>query len=92
MAYSADGLSLVAGAKAGNSPQIWAYQTADSAATVDTTGYFNSAASLLKVGDMMYVYSGVGGSPAYGLMIVLSNTGTVVDMSDATALGGTDTD
>jgi hypothetical protein len=92
MAYSADGLNLVSGSKAGNAPQVWAYQTADTAATVDTTGYFNTAASLLKVGDMMYVYSGVGGTPAYGIMIVLSNTGTVVDMSDATTLGGTDTD
>jgi hypothetical protein len=90
MAYSSTGLNLVAGSKAGNAPQIWAYQSADAIATVNTSGYFNSAASLLKVGDLMYVYDTA--TPTASLVVVLSNTGTVVDVSDGTTISVADAD
>jgi hypothetical protein len=90
MAYSSTGLNLVAGSKAGNAPQIWAYQSADAIATVNTSGYFDSAASLLKVGDLMYVYDTA--TPTASLVVVLSNTGTVVDVSDGTTISVADAD
>lgn len=92
MAYSATGLMLVAGSKAGNAPQMWTYQSADAIGDIDGAGYFNSAASILKVGDLIYVYSGVGGSPAYGFVVVNSNDGSTVDVSSVTAVGATDSD
>jgi len=70
----------------------WNYTTSDSAATVDTEGYFNAASSILKVGDRIHANVGVGGTPAYGTFVVLSNSGGVVDVADLNALGGTDTD
>jgi hypothetical protein len=91
MAFSATGLTLVAGSKAGNAPQVWAYTCDDSATTVDTEGYFNSVASLLKVGDLIYrVTTSAGAVSTAGWHVVLSNTGTVVDVSDTTALTVTD--
>jgi hypothetical protein len=90
MAYSSTGLNLVAGSKAGNAPQIWAYQSADAIATVNTSGYFDSVASLLKVGDLMYVYDTA--TPTASLVIVLSNTGSVVDVSDGTTISVADAD
>ena len=90
MAYSSTGLNLVAGSKAGNAPQIWSYQSADALATVNTTGYFNSAASLMKVGDLIYVYDTA--TPTASLVVVLSNTGTVVDVSDGTTISVADAD
>lgn len=90
MAYSSTGLNLVAGSKAGNAPQIWSYQSADALATVNTTGYFNSAASLMKVGDLIYVYDTA--TPTASLVVVLSNTGTVVDVSDGTSISVADAD
>ena len=52
MAYSSTGLNAAGGqSKAGNAPQLWTYSSADAIATVNTAGYFNSAASLLKVGN-----------------------------------------
>lgn len=89
MAYTSTDLALIA-----QSPRrrLWDYWTADAAATVDTTGYFNGAATQLRVGDVIFVTSGVGGTPAHGIFVVLSNTGTVVDVGDAVALGGSDTD
>jgi hypothetical protein len=92
MAYSATGLMLVAGSKAGNAPQVWTYQSADAITDIDGAGYFNSAASILKVGDLMYVYSGVGGSVAFGFVVVNANDGTTVDVSSVTAIGATDSD
>lgn len=89
MAFSFTDLAQVA-TGAGNS--IWIYRTADTAATVDSADYFLGAIGVLNVGDLIYVLSGIGGTPAYGLMVVLSNDGSAVDVSDATALGGTDTD
>jgi len=91
MAYSVTGLQPIGGqAKAGNAPQMWSYTSADAIATVNTSGYFNSAADLLKVGDLIYVYD--SNTPTASLVVVLSNTGTVVDVSDGTALSVADAD
>jgi hypothetical protein len=92
MAYNKDGLNLVSGSKAGNSPQVWTYQSADAIGDIDGSGYFNSAASILNVGDLMYVYSGVGGSVAFGFVVVNANSGTVVDVTNVTAIGTIDSD
>lgn len=90
MAFSSTGLALVAGSKAGNAPQIWSYQSADTIATVNTSGYFNDVASLMKVGDLVYVYDTA--TPTANLVVVLSNTGTVVDVSDGTSITVADAD
>jgi len=91
MAYSETGLQPIGGqAKAGTSPQMWAYTSTDAIATVNTSGYFNSAADLLKVGDLMYIHD--SNTPTASLVIVLSNTGTVVDVSDGTTIAVTDSD
>jgi len=83
---------LVAGSKAGNAPQMWTYQSADAIGDIDGAGYFNDASSILKVGDLIYVYSSVGGSAAYGFVVVNSNSSGVVDVSSVTAIGATDSD
>ncbi len=91
MAYSVDGLQPIGGqSKAGNAPQMWSYTSADAIATVNTSGYFNDAADLLKVGDLMYVRDSA--TPTASLVIVLSNTGTVVDVSDGTTISVADAD
>jgi hypothetical protein len=90
MAFSSTGLALVAGSKAGNAPQIWSYQSADAIADVNTEGYFNSVASLMKVGDLIYVYDTA--TPTANLVVVLSNTGTVVDVSNGQSIAVTDSD
>lgn len=92
MAYSVNGLMLVAGSKAGNAPQVWTYQSADAIGDIDGAGYFNSAASILKVGDLIYVYSGVGGSVAFGFVVVNANDGSTVDVTSVTAIGAVDSD
>ncbi len=76
-----------------NGPRRWQYTTADTTATVDTAGYFNNAADLLTVGDVVEAITSSGGTPSYDSYFVNSNTGGVVDVSDTAALdGASDTD
>ena len=91
MAYSSTGLNAAGGqSKAGNAPQLWTYSSADAIATVNTSGYFNSAASLLKVGDLIYVFDTV--NVLGHLVYVNANSGTVVDVTDGLAVTSTDSD
>jgi len=91
MAYSSTGLNAAGGqSKAGNAPQIWTYTSADSIATVNTTAYFNDASSLLKVGDIIFVYDSA--TPTMSIVFVLSNASGVVDVSDGLTVTATDTD
>lgn len=67
----------------------WQYKfTADTKATIDTTGYFNDVANMLKVNDLMFVIA----SDGWGFFVVNANDGTTVDITDGTAVGATDID
>jgi hypothetical protein len=87
MAYSASGLHKIGGASGVN---LWIYQTADAIATVNTAGYFNNSANMLNVRDLIIVQD--TNTPTTSFVSVLSNTGTVVDVSDGTAVAETDGD
>lgn len=93
MAYSATGLnSAGAQSKAGNAPQMWTYSTTDAIGDVNTAGYFNSAASLFKVGDIIFCHTSTGGTPAMSIVWVNANSGTVVDVTDGLTVTATDSD
>ena len=87
MAYSSSGLHRIGGASGVN---LWIYQTADAIATVNSAGYFNDSASMLNVRDLIIVMD--TNVPTTNFCTVLSNTGSVVDVSDGTAVAETDGD
>ncbi len=82
MAYDPRNLSALTYA---NGFTLWHYKTPDPASAVDDTGYFNTAAGMLRVGD--FIFGNFGGTPGHGVMVVLSNAGGVVDVADITAFG-----
>jgi hypothetical protein len=93
MAYTKDNLQPIGGqSKAGNAPQMWSYTApaADAIAAINTSGYFNDASSVLKVGDLIHVWD--SSVPTSTLVTVLSNASGVVDVSDGTALSVADAD
>ena len=101
MALNLENLSLVGGgSKAGNAPQMWSYKSTDTPAVIDSAGYFDNGATtntgmrdLMKVGDLMFIHGTSGGTAVYGLHIVTQVTAAgIIDVTDATALGGSDTD
>jgi len=87
MAYAASGLARIGGDSNGS---LWMYTTTDAIATVNTEGYFNSAANMLAVRDLVIVCD--TNVPTTNFVNVLSNTGSVVDVSDGTAVAETDGD
>jgi hypothetical protein len=89
MAYDASNLSALTYA---NGFTLWHYKTADTAPVVDSTGYFNEAASMLRVGDFIFANADIEATMQSGLFIVNSNSGGVVDVTDITAFVTTDTD
>ncbi len=87
MAYAASGLARIGGDSNGS---LWMYTTTDAIATVNTAGYFNSAANMLAIRDLIIVCD--TNVPTTNFVNVLSNTGSVVDVSDGTAVVETDGD
>jgi hypothetical protein len=92
MAFSATGFNTHGASKSGNAPSMHTYSTADAIADVNTAGYFNTVASILKVGDVIFCYTSSGGTPAMSIVWVNSNTGTVVDVTNGTTVDATDSD
>ncbi len=91
MAFNKDGFATIAASKAGNAPSIYSYKTADTQATVNTVSYFDSIASLLKVGDIIFVYDSTTPSLVLTYVNAVSSAG-VVDIADGTTVSATDTD
>ncbi len=89
MAYLSKNLSVLAYA---NGFTLWHYTTADTAATVDSSGYFNAAADMLRVGDIIVANVDTGGTMLGGMFLVSANASGVVDVNDMTQIGATDTD
>jgi len=85
MAYSASNLSQLAH---GGGFKLWVYSSADAIATVNAAGYFNDADNMLSVRDLMIVVD--TNTPTTHFCTVLSNTGSVVEVSDGTAVAETD--
>jgi hypothetical protein len=93
MAFSTTGFNAAgAQSKAGAAPQMWTYTTTDAIADVNTAGYFNSMASLLKVGDIIFCHTSTGGTAAMTIVWVNANSGTVVDVVDGLTVTATDSD
>lgn len=85
MAFSRDGWAPIGGqSKKGDAPGVWSYKSADGVATVNNSGYFNDVSSELSVGDMLMVFDSA--TPAMSLMVVVSNSGGVVDASNGTSV------
>jgi hypothetical protein len=91
MAFAMTGLTAIGQSKRGNAPGLFLYKTADTQATVNTVGYFNSIASLLTVGDVIFVYDTTTPSLVITYVNAVSAAG-VVDIADGTTISATDTD
>lgn len=89
MAFQSKNLSVIGYA---NGFTLWHYATADAAATVDTSGYFNAAANMLRVGDFVFANASTGGTPENGVLAVLANAGGTVDASNLTPFGASNID
>ena len=94
MAFSASAMVLMA---QGNNHKLYHYLTADAAATLDTSGYFNAFAEQLDIGDVIKAITvddvdnptEVTGASEH---VVVSNAAGVVDVSNTLLGAFSDTD
>ena len=95
MAYSTSSPPELVSSGIAGTGQIWNYETTDAAAVVDTDGYFTNGQLLgMKVGDLVIVRD-TDASPTtttIHTVLSLSSSDDSVDLSDAAATAGTDTD
>lgn len=89
MAYASKDLSVLAYA---NGFTLWHFTTADVGTDVDTSGYFNDASDMLRVGDIIVANTDTSGTPSSGFYLVNANAAGQVDVADMTAVGSADTD
>jgi hypothetical protein len=89
MAYLSKDLSVLAYA---NGFTLWHYTTADAAAAVDTAGYFNAAADMLRAGDIIIANTETAATPKGGLFFVSTAAAGSVDVNDMTQVGAADSD
>ena len=90
MAFTASTFSLVS--YSGNGFHIWHYKTDDANTAVDAAGYFNTFASEMNAGDVIFGTTAASGTPIYGYWTVSSNDGTTVDVNNMTLSVATDSD
>jgi hypothetical protein len=89
MAYDASNLSALTYA---NGFTLWHYKSPDTPAAVDTNGYFNEAASMLRVGDFIFANVDTDATMQSGVFIVSSNSGGVINVTNLTQFGTSDMD
>lgn len=89
MAYQPENLSALSYA---NGFTLWHYRTPDLAAEVDNAGYFNPASRMVRIGDFILLNAGVESTPTHGVVVVVANSGTAVDVTNVTTFGAVNTD
>ena len=88
MAYSSSGLTRIG---SGGGYAVWMYATTDNLTAVVVSGYFNDAANMLNVGDVILTVDTDAAVPALAATVVVSNDGSTVDCGNGTSLSSTDT-
>lgn len=105
MAFNSAYLNPIGGnPKRGRAPTLWMYLTADSAATVDTAGYFDNGTTtntgmrnMMMLGDIVFrvtvdSVTAPTSVTSVGLHYVNQNSSGIIDVADTLALTATDTD
>ena len=79
---------ILIGGGIGDSPRLWMYSAADTAATVDTIAYFTDGYTLgMRAGDLVLVYNSTIGLWTGHAIATATSTG--VDLRDGTTLAST---
>jgi len=89
MAYTASSLIRIGG---GSGQALWYYSSADTIADANTAGYFNDAANILNLNDIIMTITSTGGTPVLTHAYVNANNGSVVDIINGVVITNTDGD
>ncbi len=67
-------------------PTLWCYSTTDAESDIEGSGYFNSVADQVVVGDRILIHVDSDGSDTSEFTWVTANDGTTVTIQGLTAL------
>jgi len=89
MAFDSANLIRIGG---GSGQNLWYYSTTEAQGTIDGAGYFNNAANMLNVNDVILCITATGGTPVVSHSYVNANDGSTVDIVNGVAITATDSD
>jgi hypothetical protein len=89
MAFNAANLIRIGG---GSGNALWKYVSTDAQAVIQVEGYFNEAANMLNLYDIICVVADTDGTPAVYYTYVNANDGSTVDTVDGVVITATDSD
>lgn len=75
MAFNNSNLSVLAYA---NNFTLWHYASVDNAAEITGAGYFNNAADMMRINDLLLINIDTDGTPSTKFYIVTGNSGGAV--------------
>lgn len=78
MAFDNTNLSVLAYA---NNFTLWHYASVDNAVTITGAGYFNNAADMMRVNDLLVINIDTDGTPSTKFYIVTGNSGGAVSIT-----------
>jgi hypothetical protein len=78
MAYQKTNLSVLAYA---NGFTLWHYTTTEANTAIEAANYFNSAAPLVRPGDMVLSNTSTGTTPVGNVYLIASNNGSTVGLT-----------
>ena len=81
MAYDPKNLSVLAYA---NGFTLWHYTTLDASSTVGASGYFNLAADMVRVGDLLITVMNSSGTTTANVSVVRTLSGGNVALTNIT--------
>jgi outer membrane protein assembly factor BamB len=89
MAYDPNNLSALSYA---NGFTLWHYKTPDLSADIDTSGYFDEAVNMLRIGDFIMANTAINATVSSGVFIVRANSEIGVDVANISSFGLANTD
>lgn len=78
MAFDSSNLSVLAYA---NNFTLWHYTSTDDAAAITAANYFNKAADMMQVNDLIVINIDTDGTPSTKFYIVTGNSGGTVTIA-----------
>lgn len=89
MAFDSSNLNRLAGA---SGVALWHYTTTDAVADVNTEDYFENAADMLNINDVIFVVSSTGTTPVVTTTYFNGVTSGSVDIVNGDVITATDSD
>ncbi len=89
MSFKSQDLSVIAYS---NGFTMWHYSTNDIASDIDNASYFNQAAGMLRIGDVIFINSDIDNAMATGITTVNQNQNDTVDVTNITPLSALNND